>query len=274
MEQLKILETDMYLVGYSKSTCKAYLEMNKKFLAFIKKSAREVRQKDIESYLLHRIKEGISPRTLHLIVAALKYYYCILLKRRFQLKYPKTPKSIPYVLSQKEISQIIDSIDNPKHRLLIELLYGSGLRVGEAVKIKIEDMDLDQKILLIKGGKGNKDRMVIIGDLFIFEVKRYLRSRFDENPYVFHTRNGHITIRTAQLILKNAAKKMGLSKRVFCHALRASFATHLIEQETSIHHVQKLLGHNHIRTTLGYIKSRRDDIQKIKSPLDSLQYRN
>tara|TARA_Y100000310_G_scaffold342214_1_gene444337 strand:- start:6028 stop:6852 length:825 start_codon:yes stop_codon:yes gene_type:complete len=273
MEQLKILETDLYLVGYSKSTRKIYLDINKKFLEFIGKSARCVRQKDVESYLLYRIEKGISKRTLHLMVTALKYYYCILLKRRFQLKYPKTPNSIPYVLSQQEIFQIIDSIDNPKHRLLIELLYGSGLRVGEAVKIKIEHMNLDQKILLIKEGKGNKDRIVMIADQFILNVQKYLESRSDENPYVFNTKNGHITIRTAQLVLKNAAKKTGLSKRVFCHALRSSFATHLIEKETSIHHVQKLLGHNHIRTTLGYIKSRRDITLKIKSPLDYLPYR-
>ena len=267
MEALKFLEKDLYLACYSRATRESYLNVNQNFLEFIKKSPREVSQRDIETFLLHKFERGISSRTVHQAVAALKYYYCTVLKRKFSLKYPKLPKNFPTVLSRAQIKRMIKVTENPKHRLLIQLLYGSGLRVSEAIKVRREDLDFGRGLLKIREGKGRKDRIVILSNSFVKACKGYLSIRLGISPYIFPAQQGHITIRTAQLIIKNAAKRAIIQNRVFCHALRSSFATHMIENGTSIHHIQKLLGHSHIKTTLGYIKTRTDDIIHLKSPL-------
>ena len=164
---------------------------------------------------------------------------------------------------------MVDATKNPKHKLLIELLYSSGLRVGEAVKIRTEDIIPEQKIAIIRQGKWAKDRIVILSERFINDFKQCLQSRKDQSPCLFPSASGnpHISTRTAQKIIKNSAKKAGI-KGVYCHALRASFATHLFDRGTDIHHIQKMMGHNNISTTQGYIRLSTKSLKGIKSPMD------
>ncbi|GAF89401.1 unnamed protein product, partial [marine sediment metagenome] len=136
------------------------------------------------------------------------------------------------------------------------------------VEVKVEDIDFSNKIIFVKEAKGKKDRFTITSKRFIEDLKKYLAER-KQAKYLFDDGyGGHITIRTAEEIVRNAARKAGIKRRVYPHLLRACFATHLLEDGVSIDKVQKLLGHARIQTTMGYNRSRTDDLKNIKSPLD------
>ncbi len=138
MNDFKILVDEMKVRGYSRKTISRYYYINQKFLDFIRKSPKDVTKKDIESYLIYLYNKNKSSATRHLICAALKFYYEELLKRRFNLKYPKISNKLPLVLSKDEILKMIDSLRNLKHRLFIEIMYGSGLRLNEAINAKMK----------------------------------------------------------------------------------------------------------------------------------------
>jgi integrase/recombinase XerD len=163
---------------------------------------------------------------------------------------------------------MIDSLKNTKHRILVSLLYSSGLRISEAVRLKVEDISFKEGIGLVKGGKGRKDRHFIISKHLLGEIKEFLNMRHYESPYLFPTKKGHIGARQAEKIVKLAAKKAGIKKRVFAHALRSSFATHLLDKGTDIRIIQELLGHSNLSTTQRYTKVSTKLIKSVKSPLD------
>jgi len=155
---------------------------------------------------------------------------------------------------------------------LLELLYGSGLRVGEAIRIKIKDVDLINRIAFVRNGKGGKDRMVRLSEMFVNDFNIYYQyvNNF-ENNYLFESQQRigmHISIRTAQKILEYGLKKANITKKAHLHTLRTSFATHLIQNNVDVSYVQKLLGHSRLETTQRYIRLDDSDLQLIKSPLD------
>ena len=264
-------EIELRLRGYSKKTIHQYLYFNKKFLNFCKKGPMEVNKENIRAYLFHLIEEyGAKPRTVNLAYSALKAYYDSFNNKSLfkKMRRVKIEKDLPTVLIREEIERMIAVTKNIKHKMLLELLYGSGVRVGEAVKLKIEDIYLEQNMIKVKKGKGNKDRYVIMSEKFINHAKQHINERDDSNPYLFDSEEGHITIRTAQEIVKHAAKKARIHKRVYPHALRASFATELFHNGTDSVLIQKLMGHARIDTTKGYLGNVTKDIEKVKSPLD------
>ena len=133
----RILIDEMKVRGFSWKTIKMYTYQNRRFLGFIRKSTREVTKKDVESYLIMLYDRNVASATRHLICAALKFYYEGVLKRRFQLKYPRKENKLSVVLGKDEIMQMIGVLENPKHKLLLMLMYGSGLRLGECINLKI-----------------------------------------------------------------------------------------------------------------------------------------
>lgn len=269
MNDFKILIDEMKIRGFSRRTIDRYLYINQKFLDFVRKSPRDMAKKDIESYLIYLYDNNKSSATRHLVCAALKFYYETVLKRKFNLKYPKKHNKLPIVLSKYEILKMIDSIENPKHKLLLELMYGSGLRLSEAIKAKVEDFDTASKVLHVKGGKGCKDRIVNLSERFTADFICFINGK--SYGYLFESaqRTGnHISSRTAQIIVKNAIKKSKIPKNAHPHTLRTSFATHLIENGIDISYVQKLLGHSRISTTQTYLRLSSESLRNIKSPLD------
>ncbi|MBT4351646.1 tyrosine-type recombinase/integrase [archaeon] len=264
----KLLMQEMKLRGYSNRTIKDYIYFNDKFIKWAKKSPLKISSKNIKYYLLEMIDKGMNENSTNKIHASLKFYYSQILKRKFFDSIPrrKIPKKVVEVLSKDEILRMIKSTNNLKHRILIELLYSSGLRIGEAVCVKIENFDCENKTLLIKKGKGKKDRYVILSDKFIDDFKRYIDIENIYFGYLFFGRKGHITIETGRAIIKTAAKRARINKNVFPHKLRSSFATHLFDKGIDSIHIKRLLGHSRIETTLQYISSKPNF--GIKSPLD------
>ena len=267
------LETELKIWGFSKRTVDTYIYHNKKFYDFVKKDSISVDENDAKRYIAHLMSDlKYSPRSVNLALSSLKFFYNEILQNRafINVKAPKSEKKIPTVLTKDEIKKMLNATENPKHKLLIEFMYSSGLRVSECVGLKFDDLDLNEKIGKIRHGKGNKERYIILSNNLIQHLNDYVAKKKDNSPYIFSVKSRPITIRQAQKIVKEAAKRAGLKKRVFCHALRSSFATHLLEAGTDIRVIQELLGHSDLSTTQIYTKVSTRQLKKVKSPLDSL----
>lgn len=276
---LKKLETELKLRNFSEKTISSYLFHNKKFLEFSKKQPESIIQDDIKLYLAYLISDKkLKPSSVNLAVCALRFLYEKIMEKDIFKKIDpiKTEKKIPVVLSKDEIKRLLESIKNRKHKLLIELMYSSGLRVSEAVNMRLNNLNLDEKIGKVVSGKGRKDRLIILSNTFIDHIEKYNKWREKKkisSEFLFPSnknKSAPITVRQAQKIIAKTAEKANLNKRVFCHALRSSFATHLLESGTDIRIIQELLGHNSIATTQRYIFVSTTQLKKIKSPLDSL----
>lgn len=265
------LVQELVIRGFSKRTIKSYLSVNKNFLFFTRKSAKEITAQDIKNYLLYLKARGLSNTSLNLTISALKFYYQQVLKRKlfFDIKRPKREKHLPVVLNKNEIISLIDSLTNIKHKLIISLLYGSGLRVSEIVKLKREDLNLPQQTVIIRGGKGNKDRISVLSNITIKLLHHYLPALPSSQKYLFKGlgKRDCLSLRTVQKIFNLGLKKSNLGIKTGCHSLRHSFATHLLENGVDIRYVQELLGHQNIRTTQIYTKVTNLQLKNIKSPL-------
>ena len=276
---LKKLETELKLRNFSEKTISSYLFHNKKFLEFSNKQPENITQEDIKLYLANLISDKKQkPSSVNLAVCALRFLYEKIMEKDIFKKIDpiKSEKKIPVVLTKDEIKQLLDSIKNKKHKLLIELMYSSGLRVSEAVNMKLNELNLNEKIGKVVSGKGRKDRLIILSNTLIDHIEKYQKYREKKNinsEFLFPSNKDKsvpITVRQAQKIITKTAERAKLNKRVFCHALRSSFATHLLESGTDIRIIQELLGHNSIATTQRYVSVSTSQLKKIRSPLDTI----
>lgn len=268
MEQLI---TELKLRGFSEKTIKSYTFYNRKFLEFVQKEPEKVIEEDVKAYLAHLISdEKRSARTVALVRAALKFYYDGIMKRNIvNLKTPKTQRKLPVVLTKDEVKALINSAATLKSKLILMVLYSSGLRVSECCSLKVNDLELEQKVGWVRGGKGGKDRLLILSETLVSELKSYLASH--QHEHLFTNKAGMpLSARNIQKIVATAAKRASLSKHISPHSLRHSFATHLLESGESIRKIQELLGHSNLQTTQIYTKVSTEELKKVKSPMDNL----
>ncbi len=267
------LEQEMRLRNFSPKTIRAYLYYNKELLRFTNhKSLLEINRQDIKDYLDYFINIGKSTSTVNLAINAVKFYYDSILGRKFfstdfGIKRPKKEKRLPVVLSKEEIIKMISSIDNIKHKLIIQILYTSGLRVSEIINLNINYIDFYRKTIFVKGGKGKKDRITIISEKVLENINKYLLE-YKPITYIFENMNGRkISQRTVQKVVLTAAKKAGINKNISPHTLRHSFATHQIENGVNLRYVQAMLGHARLETTQIYTKVAVDKFSEINDLL-------
>lgn len=267
---LSKLQTELKIRGFSQKTVDAYLFHNQKFLDFAGKKPEDVDEDDVKNYVVHMMEKEYKPASVNLALCSLRFFYREILEKDIfsKIKMQKAEKKIPTVLTKQEVRNLISMTKNIKHKILIELMYSSGLRVSEAVSMKLNDLDLDEKMGTVRSGKGKKDRQIIVSEEVADHIKQYSKKLEAENPYLFPSSQGHLSVRMAQKIVKEASQRAGINKRVFCHALRSSFATHLLESGTDIRIIQELLGHSNLSTTERYTKVSREQLKKIRSPLD------
>ncbi len=266
-QNIQKFELELKSRGYSKKTVKSYLFQVSCFLENLRPNPT---QEEIQKYFVN-MADKKDPRTVNLRISAVKFFFRTVLDRELQLNFMKRPKKIPEVLTKEETIVILNQITNPKHRLLIETIYGCGLRVSEATMLKKQDLRFDENILMIRQSKGRKDRFVMLPTSISSRMKSYICARADNNPYVFDSsRGGHLTVKSVQKIVKNATKKAGITKNVHVHTLRHSYATHLLENGTDLRIIQQLLGHSNIKTTEIYTHISTALIKNVKSPLDNL----
>lgn len=261
----------MKIKNFSQKTIKSYLYYNNDLLKFAEKNVNCITKNDIEKYLEHLVNKNKSASTLNTAYSAINSYYSNLLKRNILLKVPRAKKSkkLPTVLSTEEILKLLEVIINPKHKCILALLYGSGLRVSEVINLKMKDIDLDRKMLVVREGKGGKDRNTIISSkiINILEKQKHIK---ENNEYLFTSRDGKKKLTTATInkIVIHASKKAKINKNISAHSLRHSFATHLLENGTDIRYIQSLLGHSRLETTQIYTKVAKNKLEEISSPLD------
>ena len=266
---LNELTTELKLRNYSQKTIKSYSLCLKDFFAYLKSDYEKIDIDKIKNFLLLKQAKGNAPQTVNLYLNAVKFFYRDVLKnpKKIDIKFAKRTKKIPVVLSRKEIIDILNTYKNKKHKLLIGISYGAGLRVSEAVDLKVKDLNIDDLTIHLKEAKGGRDRITIFPEKMKDALIRIIAGK-DKNDYVFESeRGGKLTTRTAQKVFENGLKRAKIKKEATFHSLRHSFATHLLENGTDIRYIQELLGHQNIWTTQIYTKVMNPNLRKIKSPL-------
>lgn len=280
MEIKKLLtefERKMVIQRYSASSIQNYVSAIRNFLQVAEKRfshPNELSETEIEKYVYWKIeKQSISDSYQRMIVASIEKFYTSVLHHELNVKhlYPtRKKKSLPKYLTVKEIKRMIDCTENIKHRCVIKLLYGCGLRLNELLHLKITDVDSSNMLIIIRGAKGNKDRVVMLSPLLLEEIRTYFK-RYRPKEYLIEGQGGGIySEKSVQNIVKSAAFCANVKKKATPHILRHSFATHLLENGTDMRLIQELLGHNSIKTTEIYTHITDISKSKIKSPLDLL----
>jgi integrase/recombinase XerD len=273
MPQFYRFEQELQLRAYSSNTARTYCTEFAQLLNTIAQfPVQNLTTEKLRSYLLYCINTlKMSENQLHSRINAIKFYFEKILKKPdffFDIPRPKKPQLLPNVLSQTEIKQIIHNTPNNKHRLILQLVYGMGLRVSEIINLKIEHINSHTMQVLIKAAKGKKDRYVNLPYTVLHQLREYYKE-YRPQIYLF---NGQYTpqysIRSAQQIFKNALKRCNINKNIGIHGLRHSYATHLLDHGTDMSFIQKLLGHNNIKTTLIYAHISDRNIANVQSPLD------
>jgi len=271
-EAIQQIETELKLQGRSVQTIRMYSFYNRSFLDFINKGAELIEEGDIKHYLASLLSDkGNDAASVALARSSLRFFYDSILKKGItdNIKTPKKQRKLPDVLTKAEVKKLIDAAeDNLRDKLLVEFMYSAGLRVSECASLKQSDLNIEDKTGLLKHGKGGKDRFFILSDRLTEDLKLYLAKHSSE--YIFPVDDRAISTRRVQEIVHKLAKKSGIKKRIYCHLLRHSFATHLLEAGVDIRKIQELLAHSNLQTTQFYTQVSTKELKKVKSPLDSL----
>lgn len=266
------LENELKLRGFSRRTVKSYIGHIRRYLEYFPNEAYPFKKELIEKYLLDLLEtKNDSHSYVNQAVSAIKFTLKnvtnddtdIIIKR------PKKERKLPEVLSQNEVLNILNALENKKHRAILFMVYSAGLRVGEVVRLKITDIDTDRMLIHVVQGKGKKDRYTTLSQIALIELRNYAKE-YKPETWLFPGQNNKefITERTVQRIFENARVKAGVKKKVSVHSLRHSFATHLLEGGIDLRYIQELLGHSSSKTTEIYTHVTQKSIQNIISPLD------
>jgi len=264
---------DMQLKGYAAKTQKAYLYQVECFAKYFNQSPNSLRTEHIKEYLHHVVLKYPGSSVIKQARGALKFIYTVTLDRPLELdKIPHTkiPKKLPSVLSIEEVIKIITSPKNLKHRAILATIYSAGLRLNEAVCLKVQDIDSKRMQIKVSYGKGGKDRYTILANTTLLILREFYKS-FRPTDWLFpSSRNSinHLSTRAVQHVFTKSKIKAGIIKPATVHTLRHCFATHLLEAGVGLLPIQLLLGHRHLRTTMIYLHLQSRDLTNVKSPLD------
>jgi len=217
---------------------------------------------------------NVSDSLLGQAVCGIKFFYTVTLNREWRtLQYIriKKKKKLPVILSKEEVREILEKIVNLKHQFILSVIYSGGLRIGEACRLKIQDVDSKRMLIKINLGKGKKDRYTILGAQTLRLMKEYLKT-FQPKEWLFpgQPKSKHISARAVELVFHKACNLAGIRKKVTVHSLRHSFATHLMENGTNFRLIQAILGHSRPSTTLIYTHVCKYHIEELTSPIDSI----
>jgi integrase/recombinase XerD len=269
---LKKLEVELKISKNSEYTLRNYTDCNRKFLEYSKKNPEDITEDDVKLYLAENLSKA-SSSTLIIFLSALRYSFSNILHKdlTINIKRPKKEKRIPTVLTKDEVKKLINSIVSKKSRLMVSFMYACGFRVSELVNMKVKDLNFEENIGNVRQGKGKKDRVFNIPEFLLEDLKNQTEKQKEEKKeYLFTGPKEKLSERNLQKIISLAAKHAGIKKDVHCHTLRHSFATHLLENGTDIRKIQELLGHSDLSTTQIYTHISREELKKIKSPIDEV----
>ncbi|GAA4883951.1 site-specific integrase [Flaviramulus aquimarinus] len=275
MEALYNLEKALVLKQYSVSSIRIYKKMFAVFLSkFMQRDLKQVNKEDIEGFVYELIKKSkVSECYQNQIINAIKAYYEHVLKmprEYYDIQRPKKARSIPNVLSKIEVLKIIQHPKNIKHRAILNTIYGSGLRISELINLRISDVNSNDGYLFIKDSKGKKDRKTILSEHLVILLRAYYK-QYKPSYWLFEGQSGgQYSTTSIRAIFRKSVKETNSNPWATVHTLRHSFATHCIENNVNIRHLQNMLGHNSPKTTEIYTKTIEINNKTVISPLDSL----
>ncbi|RAR70639.1 site-specific tyrosine recombinase/integron integrase [Flavobacterium aciduliphilum] len=258
---------------YSERTITTYSEALKSFLVFYReKPVADITNDDVIVYNdEYIIKNNLSASYQNQTINALKLFFKIVHHSKIvieELHRPKNAKRLPNVLSKEETLKLIDVTANLKHKALLALIYSSGLRISEAINLKLTDIDSQRMLIHIKNAKGKKDRYTLLSTKVLVLLKEYY-AVYKPKLFLFEGQFGEqYSSRSAQAVLQQSAKKAGITKQISLHTLRHSFATHLLESGTDLRYIQDLLGHSSPKTTMIYTHVSSTSLKNIINPFD------
>jgi len=266
--------------GYSPRTRKVYLGHLGRFLRWCEDGDFAVPEPSelaerAEEYILQLIRQRhVSKSYQNQLVSALRFMCESVLGQpdlALRIPRPRRERKLPQVLSAAEVARLLARARNPKHRAVLMLLYSAGLRVGEVVRLRPADLDVERGLVRVRRGKGSKDRYTLLAERAVEAVRLYLDA-YPTREWLFPGgRSGrHLTVRSVQRVVQRASQAAGITKHVTAHTLRHSFATHLLEGGTNLRIIQELLGHHSPRTTQLYTHVAKSTLQSVRSPLDNL----
>jgi len=268
---LEILEQKRYVT----STIKTYTSYFGQFVDYFSgQSLEKINVEQINGYILELItKKSISPSQQNQRINAIKFYYKKVLgreKKYYNIYRPRKTKALPKVITEEEIFKMLEVASNNKNKVIIGLIYSAGLRRSELIQLRKQDLVTDKGMIFVRGAKGKKDRTTILSDI----IGGFLDTYFNEYKPNYWVIEGpgrkQYSETSVNNIVKNTAKKAGVSIEVTPHILRHSFATHLLEQGVDLRYIQELLGHESSKTTEIYTHVSKNSLANIKSPLDQI----
>jgi site-specific recombinase XerD len=266
---------DMQIRNLSPGTMKEYVFHVARFAKHFNKSPDLLGPEEIRQYQVFLLRERkFSTSTLNVALGALRFFYTVTLRREWaldHLRYPRRPKRLPVVLSQSEVYRVVSAVRNLKHRTLLMTQYATGMRVSEATRLRVEDIDSKRMVIRVHQGKGKKDRYVPLTPTLLVVLRRYW-SAYRPKAALFPSQQGGRPLTPGSLtrVCVKAGRKAGLSKRVTTHTFRHSFATHLLEAGTDLRTIQVILGHRSLRTTAMYLHVAENTVRLDKKGEDLL----
>lgn len=270
------MDSDLRLARFSESTRKQYLQHARSFVAFHMKPPTELGEAQIRQYLHHLVDVcKASPFVQKMALAGIKFLYQKTLRRPDEvatIPWPKIPHSLPTILTFDEISRLFDAAVSPLDRAAFQVAFGSGLRVSETCRVRIEDIDAARGVLRVTG-KGEKSRLTLLSASLHKRLREYWSIRKPSGPWLFpgRTADGHVGRSYLQRAFRGAVERAGIKNLVRFHSMRHSFSTFLLEAGVDLRVIQALLGHSSIRSTTRYTQVRADFIRMLPCPLDLLR---
>jgi site-specific recombinase XerD len=270
--------------NYAETTISSYIRIVEDFSRRFQRPPDCLGPKHIREYQSELFKKRrLAASTVTVYLAALRFFYSKTLKKSWstvETPYPKRAEHVPSILSQQEVARLIDAADSSFHRTLLMTLYATGVRRAELTHLKISDVDSQRMVIHVRGGKGRKDRDVMLSPTLLKELREHWRRlRPKPSEWLFpgnrqHTNDRPISTKAVWHACRNAAKRAGIKKQVHPHTLRHCFATHLLEQGADLRNIQMLLGHNDLEQTTIYLHVSELRLNATASPLDSLSPRS
>ncbi len=257
----------------SERTQQSYLYAVKELARHYQRSPEEISEEEIIVYINHLSQEkNLSFSTCNIALSAFKCFFNQFLGNGtiiFKVPARKSPKLLPVVLDQQEVSMLFQATDHPKKRIILMTAYGAGLRLSELMNLKTSDIDSQRMTIFVQSGKGRKDRYTILPKRLLSELRSYYQL-FRPEKWIFYSRNRSDRVSTdyIQRAYRHAKQKAGIAKKGGIHTLRHCFATHLLENGTDIKTVQYLLGHANVSTTMTYLHVSNRLISRVVSPLE------
>ena len=266
---------ELELRGTAPATRKSYLVCCRLFVAHFMKSPEQLHTEDVKAFVLHLMRERkAEPATVNVYLAAIGFMYRHVLRTPDVvdgLPHPKKLKRLPDVLSREEVLQLLKAVRSLRLRTILATAYAAGLRISEALRLQVRDVDSQRMVLHIRGAKQGKDRLVLLSPQLLAMLRQYWLEMKPRGPLLFPSRRGRLVhIDVLRRAFRATINQLGFKKRVTLHSLRHGFATHLLEDGTDIRVIQALLGHANLQTTAHYTRVSTRNFQRVTSPLDGL----